>query len=149
MARRIVCRCRSRPSSPIHAMSAAYSRSSRGGYDQCYNAQAVVAVESLLVIAVEVVQAPNDKQQVAPMLGKIDALPEDLGRPETLLADNGYFSEANVTLCEAANIEPLIALGRQPHHRSLRERFAAAPHAPRQPTYRKGKRLNSSHLAIT
>jgi hypothetical protein len=32
-----------------------------GGYDQCYNAQAVVAVESLLVIAVEVVQAPNDK----------------------------------------------------------------------------------------
>src|ERR1019366_8423598 len=77
-----------------------------GGYDQCYNAQAVVAVESLLVIAVEVVQAPNDKQQVAPMLGKIDALPKDLGRPETLLADNGYFSEANVTLCEAANIEP-------------------------------------------
>ena len=49
-----------------------------GGYDQCYNAQAVVAVESLLVIAVEVVQAPNDKQQVAPMLGKINSLPEDL-----------------------------------------------------------------------
>src|ERR1700687_3626689 len=69
-----------------------------GGYDQCYNAQAVVAVESLLVIAVEGVQAPHDKQQGAPMLGKIDALPADLGRPETLLADNGYFSEANVTL---------------------------------------------------
>src|SRR5271157_4192298 len=33
------------------------------------------------------------------MLEKIDVLPEDLGRPETLLADNGYFSEANVTLC--------------------------------------------------
>jgi len=105
-----------------------------GGFDQCYNAQAVVAVESLLVIAVEVVQAPNDKQQIAPMLGKIDALPEDLGQPETLLADNGYFSEANVTLCEAAKIEPLIALGRQPHHQSLRERFAAAPPAPKNPT---------------
>lgn len=105
-----------------------------GGYDQCYNAQAVVAVESLLVIAVEVVQAANDKQQVAPMLGKIDALPADLGRPATLLADNGYFSEANVTLCEAANIAPLIALGRQPHHQSLRERFAAAPPAPKNPT---------------
>src|SRR6202171_4601315 len=34
-----------------------------GGFDQCYNAQALVAAESLLVIAVEVVQAPNDKQQ--------------------------------------------------------------------------------------
>jgi hypothetical protein len=61
-----------------------------GGFDQCYNAQAAVAAESLLVIAVEVVQAPNDKQQIAPMLGKIDALPEHLGRPETLLADNVY-----------------------------------------------------------
>jgi len=105
-----------------------------GGFDQCFNAQAVVAAESLLVIAVEVVQAPNDKQQIAPMLAKIDALPEDLGRPETLLADNGYFSEANVTLCETAKIEPLIALGRQPHHQSLRERFAAAPPAPENPT---------------
>lgn len=101
-----------------------------GGFDQCYNAQAVVATESLLVIAGEVVQAPNDKQQIAPMLEKIDVLPEDLGRPETLLADNGYFSEANVTLCAATNIAPLIALGRQPHHQSLRERFAAPPPPP-------------------
>src|ERR1700678_1806109 len=105
-----------------------------GGFDQCFNAQAVVAAESLLVIAVEVVQAPNDKQQIAPMLDKIAALPEQLGRPETLLADNGYFSEANVTLCAAANIEPLIAPGRQPHHQPLRERFAAAPPAPENPT---------------
>src|SRR5580692_5479480 len=70
-----------------------------GGFDQCYNAQAVVATESLLVIAVAVVQAPNDKQQIASMLEKIEALPEQLGRPDTLLADNGYFSEANVTRC--------------------------------------------------
>src|SRR5580700_1045940 len=87
-----------------------------GGFEQCYNAQAMVAAESLLVIAVDVVQAPNDKQQIAPMLEKVDALPEQLGRPETLLADNGYFSEANVFSCTAANTEPLIATGRQPHH---------------------------------
>ena len=61
------------------------------------------------------------------MLEKIDVLREDLGRPETLLADNGYFSEANVTLCAAANIAPLIALGRQQHRQSLRDRFAAPP----------------------
>jgi len=105
-----------------------------GGFDQCYNAQAVVATESLLVIAAEVVQAPNDKQQIAPMLEKIEALPEQLGRPDTLLADNGYFSEANVTRCAAANVEPLIATGRQPHHPSWRERFAAPPPAPENPT---------------
>ena len=105
-----------------------------GGREQCYNAQAVVAIESLLVIATDVVQAPNDKQQIAPMLEKLDALPEQLGRPETLLADNGYFSEANVMACAAANIEPLIAPGRQPHHPSWRERFAAPPPEPENPT---------------
>jgi len=42
------------------------------------------------------------------------------------LADNGYFSATNVAACPAAGIEPLIALGRQPHHPSLSERFAAA-----------------------
>jgi hypothetical protein len=57
-----------------------------GGFEQCYNAQAVVAAESLLVIAADVVQAPNDKQQIAPMLEKTAALPDQLGRIETLLA---------------------------------------------------------------
>jgi hypothetical protein len=63
-----------------------------GGFEQCYNAQAVVAAESLLVIAVDVVQAP---------LEKVDALPQRLGRPETLLADSGCFSGANVMACTA------------------------------------------------
>ena len=105
-----------------------------GGFEQCYNAQAVVATGSMLVIANTVVQAPNDKQQAEPMLAKIAALPEGLGKAETLLGDNGYFSEANVNACKAAGIEPLLALGRDSHHPSLRERFAGAPAAPENPT---------------
>ena len=31
-----------------------------GGFEQCYNAQAAVAGGSLLVVAVDVVQVPND-----------------------------------------------------------------------------------------
>ena len=68
------------------------------------------------------------------MLEKIDAVSEQFGRPETLLADNGYFSEANVMQCAAAKIEPLIATGRQPHHPAWRERFAAPLPAPENPT---------------
>jgi len=105
-----------------------------GGYEQCYNAQAAVAAGSLLVVAIDVVLAPNDKQQLEPMLGKIGALPEELGEPETLLADTGYFSAANVEACEKAGIEPLIAMGRQPHHPPLTERFEQAPPAPENPT---------------
>jgi transposase len=105
-----------------------------GGFDQCYNAQAVVAADSLLVVSTNVVQAANDKQQLAPMLEQLKALPEELSKPETLLADNGYFSAANVTVCEAAGIVPLIATGREPHHPSLAERFGVAPEAPKDPT---------------
>src|SRR5208283_5054657 len=101
-----------------------------GGFDQCYNAQAAVAVGSLLVVATDVVQAPNDKQQLEPMVNKIDALPEEVGETEALLADNGYFSQANVEACNAAGIEPVISMGRQPHHPSLDERFAEVPPAP-------------------
>jgi transposase len=105
-----------------------------GGFEQCYNAQAVVAAGSLLVIAADVTQAPNDKQQLEPMLGKIADLPDALGKVGELLADNGYFSEDNVNACAAAGIDPVIAMGREAHHPSLDERFAAAPPRPDAPT---------------
>jgi transposase len=105
-----------------------------GGFEQCYNAQAVVATDSLLVVAAQVVQAPNDKRQIEPMLKRIEALPAALGKPDILLADTGYFSEANVMLCAAAQIAPMIAQGRQSHYPPLLERFAKAPPAPQNPT---------------
>src|SRR5215210_5588509 len=105
-----------------------------GGFEQCYTAQAVVTAGSLLVLATDVVQAPNDKQQLTPMLGKLAGLPEALGRPDTLLADGGYFSAADVTGCQAAGLGPLIALGREEHYPTLAERFAAPPPPPDHPT---------------
>ena len=105
-----------------------------GGFDQCCNAQAVVAAESLLVLAASVVQATSDKSQLEPMLARLAGLPEVLGKPETLLAAAGYFSAANVTACDAAGIAALIAMGREPHYCTLAERYAPAPPAPENPT---------------
>jgi transposase len=105
-----------------------------GGFEQCYNAQACVAAGCLLVVATDVGQAANDKQQVEPMLGQLAALPAELGQVETLLADTGYFSEANVQACAAASIDPLLAMGRQPHYPPLAARFAPDPPPPEQPT---------------
>jgi transposase len=101
-----------------------------GGFDQCYNAQAVVATGSMLIVAADVTQAANDKGQLLPMVEKLQALPEELGRAKRILADNGYFSQGNVEECAAAKIEPLIAMGRTPHHVSWKQRFAAAPKSP-------------------
>lgn len=101
-----------------------------GGFEQCYNAQALVATGSMLIVANEVTQAPNDKGQLVPMIEKIKALPKELGRTQRILADSGYLSEANVEQCAAAKIEPLIAMGRSRHHVSCKQRFAAAPKSP-------------------
>lgn len=101
-----------------------------GGFEQCYNAQAAVAADSLLIVANKVVQAANDKEQLIPMIEKLKALPKPLGRIRRLLADAGYLSERNVERCEAAKVEPLIALKRDRHQQSWKKRFARAPKAP-------------------
>jgi hypothetical protein len=107
-----------------------------GGFDQCYNAQAAVATGSNLVVAVDVTQAPNDKNQVEPMLdklGALGALGETVGTCARLLADTGYYSAGNVEACEKEGIEPLIAMGRQPHHPPLSERLQAKPETSADP----------------
>jgi transposase len=101
-----------------------------GGFDQCYNAQAVVAAGSMLIVATDVTQAVNDKRQLLPMIKKLQGLPKELGRAKRILADSGYLSESNVEQCAAAKIEPLIATGRTSHHVSWKQRFAAAPKSP-------------------
>jgi len=101
-----------------------------GGFDQCYNAQAAVATGSMLIVATEVTQATNDKKQLLPMIAKLQALPKELGRTRRILADSGYLSQPNVEQCEAAKIEPLIAMGRARHHVSWKQRFAEAPKSP-------------------
>jgi hypothetical protein len=116
-----------------------------GGFEQCYNAQAAVDTESMLVVVPQITQAPNDKQQVAPMLERVQALPHGLNRPERCLADAGYFSEANVHTCEAAGIEPMIAVKRDGHHPEWSERFAEppAPAADATPVQRMTHRLKT------
>ena len=105
-----------------------------GGFEQCYNAQAVVDAESMPVVVAQVVQATNDNQQVVPILKRLPEPPEDLPNPQVLLADSGFFSEANVAACEAAGIEPLIALARDEHHPHWSERFAEPAPPPPQAT---------------
>jgi transposase len=101
-----------------------------GGLDQCYNAQAVVATGSTLIVAADVTQAVNDKRQLLPMISKLKELPKELGRAKRILADSGYLSQSNVQQCVAAKIEPLIAMGRTLHNLGWKRRFAAAPKAP-------------------
>ena len=103
---------------------------SHEGFVQGYNGQAAVDVDSLLIVAATLTQDTHDKQQVEPMLNEMAKLASDLGKPDTLLADNGYFSRSNVNACDDHRITPLIALGRDAHHLPLAERLAADAPAP-------------------
>ena len=96
---------------------------SGGGFEQCYNAQAGVDAATMLVVATGLTQAPNDKQQVQPMIKTLQDQQERLGSVTTLIADTGFCSDDNVNACKQAGMEPLIALARQDHHPHWRERF--------------------------
>ena len=96
---------------------------SGGGFEQCYNGQIAVDMDSLLIVTTGTVQACNDKQQVVPALEQLKALPAELGQPLNLVADTGYFSAANVKACGEHSMTPLIAVSREAHHPGPLERF--------------------------
>ena len=95
-----------------------------GGFEQAYNAQAAVDADTMLVVATGVTQAPNDKEQIEPMLQTLKAQTDVLGAVERLIADTGFSSEKNIKACEAAHVEPLIAVARDEHHPGWRERHS-------------------------
>jgi len=94
-----------------------------GGFVQAYNAQAGVDVDTHLVVSAHLSQAPNDKQEVEPALERLAALEGVLGKPEALLADSGYFSQANVEACARQDITPYLCEKRERHNRPLAERL--------------------------
>ena len=106
-----------------------------GGFEQAYNAQAAVDTTSLLVVALGVTQACNDKEQVLPMLEQLATLQASLGRPKELVADTGFYSARNVEACEAHGINPFIAVKRDEHHPAPEERFTEPAALPADATW--------------
>ena len=101
-----------------------------GGFEQAYNAQAAVDAATMLVVATLVTQAPNDKEQVEPMLAVLAAQSAALGAVTCLIADTGFASEKNFLACAQAEVEPLIAVARDEHHPGWRERHSEPPPLP-------------------
>lgn len=90
------------------------------GFDQCYNAQAAVT-DNMMVVGGYVTDHCNDKGELTEVL---DSIPEELGKVETATADTGYFSEAAVEECEERGIDAHIATGRQKHNCWLDQKLA-------------------------
>jgi len=100
---------------------------SGGGFEQCYNGQLAVDMDSMLIVNTDTVQAGNDKQQIQPALERLAELPDALGKLEHLVADTGYCSDANVKACVEQKVIPLIAVSREHHHPDPMARFTEPP----------------------
>ena len=98
-------------------------------FEQAYNAQAAVEVETLLVVGQLVTDAPNDKEQLSPV---VESIPEEVIALENVLADTGYYSEAAVQTLEADNGPTVYcAIEKTGHHRTVSD-LEKKP-APEQP----------------
>ncbi|MBU4255492.1 MAG: transposase, partial [Acidobacteria bacterium] len=82
--------------------------------EQSYNCQAAVDEGSQIIVATNVTQEANDKQQLKPL---VEILTENLDgkKPKRMSADSGYFSEENVKFLNGERIDSYIATGRIKH----------------------------------
>ena len=86
-------------------------------FEQAYNAQAAVDTETYLIVGQLVTDAPNDKQQLNPVLKSI---PAEVVDPENVLADTGYYSEEAVGKAEAKDGPTVYcAMAKSGHHISV------------------------------
>jgi len=91
-------------------------------YEQAYNAQAAVEVESRLIVGQHVCTAANDKEQLVPTLG---AIVPAAGPVAQVLIDSGFVSAAAVRAVEQdetgqpSGVEILAAIKREHHGRTV------------------------------
>ena len=106
-------------------------KSKQHEYRQAYNAQAAVdAGGNQLIVSARIGQCASDRNE---LVADIAAIPAVLGRPETVLADNGYANGAEVAALEASGIEVLVSTAAEGRRRTHDFRPAKAPPAVKQP----------------
>ena len=84
----------------------------------------------MLIVGQHLSQKANDKQEIDPALEILKELPEQLGSVDHLLADAGYFSEANVDSCQKEEIIPFISIQRDKHNQRPQRTFFRARALP-------------------
>lgn len=93
-------------------------------FEQSYNAQAAVEVESMLVVSTTLSDQPNDKGELLPIL---DAAASNGFEVTEVLADTGYYSEANVDGAKSRQVEPYIAVEKPSHGINLESLLEGTP----------------------
>ena len=89
-------------------------------FEQAYNAQAAVEVESRLIVGQRVTDAPNDKKELLPTVQSVKT--EVVDGVAAILVDSGFYSEAGVKAVEAnGRATVFAAVERKSHHRTVED----------------------------
>jgi len=88
---------------------------SNKGWEQCSSAQAAVDSKNQIIVACDVTNETNDKQQYEPMLEKAQANVREDKTIKAASADSSYYSESNVKYAEAKKIDAYIATEKTKH----------------------------------
>jgi hypothetical protein len=83
------------------------------GFEQAYNAQAVVDAHAQVIVACALTQEATDVGQFLPLVAQIELNTGQ--RPGAVLADAGYFSDANVTAPALQGITVYVPPDRSAH----------------------------------
>ena len=89
---------------------------SNKGWDQCANAQAAVDSHKQIIVACDVTNQTNDKQQFEPMLEKAQQNIGEDKRIKAVSSDTGYYSQSNVEYAEEKRIDAYIATEKVKHN---------------------------------
>ena len=90
-------------------------KSKRSEYRQSYNAQAAVDADGTqLILGQAVSQCASDANELVPTVA---AIPDQIGKPSTVLADTGYANGDAVTELQKNDIEVLVAIPGKNHRR--------------------------------
>jgi len=85
----------------------------KGSFVQAYNAQIAVDSKAQIIVAAEITQQTNDKQQLAAMLEQVE---KNMGaKPVAATADTGYFSASQINDPRVEGIDLYIAIAKQKH----------------------------------
>ena len=83
----------------------------KGSFVQGYNAQIAVDGEAQVIVAAEVTQQSNDKQQLVAM---VEQVKQNVGaQPQAVSADNGYWNGKQVGEVQVRGINLHVATGKQ------------------------------------
>ena len=103
------------------------NNSTNQGFDQHDNAQIAVDQDSMLSVGASLSPHPNAQAAAEPTL---ESIPPEMGTPAAAARDAGSCSAATIARFERRHSAPYLATGRDPHHPSWQERFAAPPSSP-------------------